>query len=281
MTLIDVHSHVQFAAYDADRDEVMERARSADTLMINVGTQYDTSKAAVELANKYPDIAWATIGLHPVHTSASYHDAKEINPDDPKTKGFTSRGEQFDYDKYLALGRDDKVVAIGECGLDYYRLTDETKAKQHETFIKQIELANELDKPLMLHIRDGFDKLTTSAYDDALMLLKKHAKVKGDCHFFAGDWNIAKQFLNLGFMLSFTGVLTFTHDYDDVVKNTPLDMIMTETDSPYITPVPLRGKRNEPVNVKYVVARIAEIKGLDVVQVAEQVMKNAKRVFNI
>lgn len=248
----------------------MERAKEGETAMINVGTQKDTSKAAVDLAHKYPDIAWATIGLHPIHTSKSFHDKKELGDEG---KDFTSRGEDFDYDYYLDLGKDKKVVGIGECGLDYYRLTEETKKKQYEVFIKQIELANELDKPLMLHIRE--------AYDDAIALIKAHAKVRGDVHFFAGDWSIAKQFLDLGFTLSFTGVLTFTHDYDEVIKSTPLDMLITETDSPYITPVPLRGKRNEPVNVKYVVEKIAELKGLKVDEVREQVVKNAKKVFNI
>src|SRR3989344_2990108 len=268
MRFIDIHSHVQFVAYEADREAVMMRAKEANTAMINVGTQNDTSKAAVELAHQYPDIAWATIGLHPIHTSKSFHDKQELGDE---AKDFTSRGEEFDYDYYLQLGKDPRVVGIGECGLDYYRLTEETKKKQHEVFIKQIELANELNKPLMLHIRD--------AYDDAIELIKAHAKVRGDVHFFAGNWDTAKKFLELGFTLSFTGVITFADQYDDVVKNIPLDMILTETDSPYITPVPLRGKRNEPVNVKYVVQRIAELKGLPVEQVAEQVLVNAKRVF--
>src|SRR3989338_6941913 len=127
MKFIDIHCHAQFAAYDSDRDEAMKRAQEASVGMINVGTQQDTSKAAVELAHKYPDIAWATIGLHPVHTSKSYHDTKEICEGGEE---ITSRGEVFDYDKYLELGRDEKVVAIGECGLDYYRLTPETKTKQ-------------------------------------------------------------------------------------------------------------------------------------------------------
>ncbi|MEK7583183.1 MAG: TatD family hydrolase [Patescibacteria group bacterium] len=270
MKFIDIHAHVQFAAYDADRDEVVARAREAGVGMINVGTQQDTSKTAVELAHAYPDIAWATVALHPVHTSKSYHDKKEIGEGGEE---FTSRGEVFDYDFYKKLGADPKVIGIGECGLDYYRLTDETKAKQQETFIKHIELANELKKPLMLHIRQ--------AYEDALDILQKHAKIRGDVHFFAGEWITAKKFLDLGFTLSFTGVITFTHDYNEVVKNTPLDMILAETDSPYITPEPLRGKRNEPANVKYVVQRIAELKNLPLEEVEKAVVANAKRVFNI
>ncbi len=275
MTFIDVHSHVQFVAYDSDRDAVIQNAREAGTKMINVGTQKDTSKAAVDLAHAYSDIAWATIGLHPIHTSKSYHDKQEIGDGGEE---FTSRGEEFDYDYYLKLGKDPKVVGIGECGLDYYRLNHETRITQHETFKKHIQLALELNKPLMIHCRDAYEDLL-QIIDTCYML---HVSCPpGNVHFFAGDWNIAKQFLDLGFTLSFTGVLTFTHDYDEVVKNTPLDMIMTETDSPYVTPVPLRGKRNEPINVKYVVQRIAEIKDLPVEQVAEQLMKNAERVFQL
>ena len=286
MTFIDIHSHVQFAAYDADlpagrqgREAVMARAREQGTKMINVGTQFDTSKAAVELAHKYPDIAWATIGLHPVHTSKSYHDTKEIGEGGEE---FTSRGEVFDYDKYLELGRDEKVVAIGECGLDYYRVVERDSLfviRQKEIFRQHVKLALELDKPLMIHCRD--------AYEDLLEILNEQRKtnnkkrLRGNVHFFAGGWDIAQQFLKRGFTLSFTGVITFTHDYDEVVKNTPLDMIMSQTDSPYITPIPLRGKRNEPINVKYVVQRIAEIKQLPVEQVAEQIMENAKRVFKV
>ena len=284
MKLIDIHSHVQFAAYDTDRDEVMARAREAGIGMINVGTQQDTSKAAVELAHKYPEIAYATIGLHPIHTSKSHHDEQELGLADQK---FTSRGEEFDYDFYKKLGADPKVVAIGECGLDYYRLTSETQNAQRVAFEKQIELAVELQKPLMLHIRNARGISGEGAYDDVLAMLDatrytaRATRSPGDVHFFAGDWPTAKKFLDLGFALSFTGVITFTHDYDEVVKNTPLDMILSETDSPYITPVPLRGKRNEPINVKYVVAKIAELKKLPLEHVQSALLQNAKRVFKM
>ena len=116
---------------------------------------------------------------------------------------------------------------------------------------------------------------------DSLELLKKYAKVRGDVHFFAGDWDIAKMFLDFGFTLSFTGVITFTHDYDEVIKNTPLDMIMSETDAPYVAPVPYRGKRNEPLYVREVVKKIAEIKNLTEEEVAKAIIENARRVFSI
>lgn len=269
MKYFDAHTHTNFIAYKDDRDLVMARAREAGVGMNIVGTQIDTSRAAVELARQH-NHAWASIGLHPVHTARSYHDTKELGEGGEE---FTSRGEIFDTAAYEALGQDPKVIAIGECGLDYYRVEESTKDVQSKAFIEQIELANRLQKPLMLHIRN--------AYDDALEILKAHAKVVGDVHFFAGDWGVAKKFLDIGFTLSFTGVLTFTHDYDEVVRNTPLDMLITETDAPYITPVPHRGKRNEPAYVPLVAERIADIRGEDREVVAAQLLENAKRVFGL
>jgi TatD DNase family protein len=275
---IDIHSHVNFTAFDADRDEVIKRALDNDTWIINVGTQVDTSKKAIEMANLYEKGVYAIIGIHPIHTGASFHDTKELGEGG---KEFTSRGEVFDKEIYRKLLADPKVVAIGECGLDYYRCDIEYIENQKASFLAQIEIANEFNKPLMLHIRNNKEKPDFNAYMDALTLLKEHSKVKGDVHFFAGSWIEAKAFLDFGFTLSFTGVITFTHDYDEVIKNTPLDMIMSETDSPYVSPVPHRGKRNEPVYVKEIVKKIAGIKNLPEADVAEAMIKNAKRVFGI
>ncbi len=286
---IDIHSHVNFKAFDEDRDEVIQRALDNDTWVINVGTQIDTSRKAVEMANQYKEGVYAIIGLHPIHTGASYHDTKELGEEG---KEFISRGEAFDKEAYRELLKDSKVVGIGECGLDYYHLEAESIEKQKENFIAQIELANEFNKPLMLHIRNNekIELITgkegnPNAYMDALEILKKYSKVKrdikGDVHFFAGTWEEAKAFIDFGFTLSFTGVITFTRDYDEVIKNTPLDMIMSETDAPYVTPVPYRGKRNEPSYVSEVVKKIAEIKNLSEAEVAEAITTNAKRVFGI
>ncbi|MDB5237937.1 MAG: hypothetical protein JWM46_207 [Candidatus Kaiserbacteria bacterium] len=269
MKYFDAHTHTNFVAYDGDRDAVIRRSLDSGVGMNIVGTQLDTSKSAVALAQQY-DGVYATIGLHPVHTAKSYHDTKELGEGG---KEFTSRGEVFDTAAYEALGKDPNVIAVGECGLDYYRIDESTKDIQSKAFIEQIELANRLNKPLMLHIRN--------AYEDSIEILKAHAKVRGDVHFFAGDWQIAKQFLDMGFTLSFTGVLTFTHDYDEVVKNTPLDMLLSETDAPYITPVPFRGQRNEPAHVTKVVESIAGIKGEPEAVVSAQLLRNAERVFNI
>lgn len=277
-TYIDIHSHVNFKAFDEDRDAVIRRALDNDTWVINVGTQLDTSAKAVEMAHQYDEGVYAIIGLHPIHTGASYHDEKELGEGG---KEFTSRGEIFDKEAYRELLKDPKVVAIGECGLDYYRCTSETIEKQKKAFIEQIELANEVGKPLMLHIRNNPENTEFDAYMDALALLKEHSKVKGDVHFFAGNLAVAHAYVEFGFTLSFTGVVTFTHDYDEVVRETPLEMIMSETDSPYITPIPYRGKRNEPMHVQEVVKKIAEIKGLPLETVSKQLIENAKRVFHI
>lgn len=275
MRYFDAHTHTNFVAFNDDRDAVMRRAHDAGVGMNVVGTQWDTSESAVELAGQYADV-YATIGLHPIHTAKSYHDEKELGEEG---KAFTSRGEVFDAAKYETLAKSPKVIAIGECGLDYFRLEQNTKKTQEEVFIQQIELANNLGKPLMLHVRSS--QGTNDAYEDVLAILKAHAKVKGDVHFFAGDWTTAKKFLDIGFTLSFTGVLTFTHDYDEVVKKTPLDMLLSETDAPYITPVPHRGKRNEPAYVVEVVKAIARIKSLDEDEVCTKLVENVRRVFSI
>ena len=275
---IDIHSHVNFKAFDVDRDEVIKRALDNDTWVINVGTQIDTSKKAIEIANQYEEGVYAIIGLHPIHTGASYHDEKELGEGG---KEFTSRGEIFEKESYKELFKNQKVVGIGECGLDYYRCTSESIEKQKKAFIEQIKLANEFSLPLMLHIRNNPEEKKYNAYRDALELLKKYSNVKGDVHFFAGSAEDAKNFTDFGFTLSFTGVITFTKDYDEVIKNTPLDMIMSETDSPYVTPIPHRGKRNEPSYVKEVVKKIAQIKNLSESEVARAIVVNAKRVFKI
>jgi TatD DNase family protein len=275
MKYFDAHCHVNFVAFKNDMEAAIQRAKDAGVGMNVVGTQFDTSKSAVEVAEKYDNV-WATVGLHPIHTAKSYHDEKEFGGEG---KAFTSRGEIFDFSAYNNLLRSSQVVGIGECGLDYYRLEENTKKIQEKAFMQQIELANKLNKPLMLHIRAS--KGTDDAYEDALAILKSHAKVKGNSHFFAGSWEVAKQYLDFGITLSFTGVLTFTHDYDEIVKNAPLDMLLSETDAPYVSPVPHRGKRNEPAFVVEVVRAIARIKGEDEDVVRTQLMSNAQRVFNL
>lgn len=272
---IDTHTHVNLAAFADDWRAVIDRAQEAGVALINIGTQRDTAQRAVELAEAYEDGVYAAIGLHPVHTSKSFHDEQEFGEEG---KSFTSRGEQFDAAAYRALAAHENVVAIGECGLDYYRLEQDTLERQRAAFIEQIELANELHKPLMLHIRPGSDG---DAYRDAWDILKAHATVLGNVHFFAGSVDDARRFFDIGYTISVTGVITFTHDYDDVVRFAPLDMIHAETDAPYVTPVPYRGTRNEPIHVREVYQRIADIKDEDPEVVRAQLVANAERLYGI
>ena len=223
----------------------------------------------------YENGVYAIIGLHPVHTGKSFHDEKELGEGG---KAFTSRGEDFDYEYYKKLAEHPKAVGIGECGLDYYRLETGSEQKQKQAFSAHIALANGTKKPLMLHVRSGSGK---SAYREALSILKREAKVGGNFHFFAGSWDEAREVLDAGFYLSFTGVLTFARTYDEIVKNTPIDRIMSETDSPYVAPVPYRGKRNEPLYVKEVVKAIAQVRGADEESVRAQLLKNAEIFFSI
>jgi TatD DNase family protein len=282
MSYIDLHTHLNLAAFADDYNDVAKRAYEAGVSMINVGTMYATSKRTVELAHElntevtHEQYVFATVGLHPVHTSASYHDTEELGGEG---KAFTSKGEVLDYDAYKELAQDKYVLAIGECGLDYYRVLDkEAHKKQIESFEQQIALANELNKPLMLHIRSGE---AGNAYQDALGILKRHAKVSGNSHFFAGSLEDAKGFWDMGYSTSFTGVLTFTSDYDELVKAVPKDLIHAETDAPYVAPKPHRGSRNEPAYVVEVVKRMAELRGVREEEWAAQLWSNAAAMFGV
>lgn len=289
---IDIHAHTNFKAFEEDRDAVIRRALDNDTWVINIGTQYDTSKKAVEMTNEYTEGVYSTIGLHPIHTGASYHDADELGSEG---KEFVSRGEVFDKEKYKELVKFGKVVGIGECGLDYYHMEEDTIEKQKTAFISQIELADELDLPLMLHVRNNPTDLsaqagkTRNAYFDVAELIKKYSTRKnniGVSHFFAGNVEDMKRFVELGVYISFAGPITYKPkpeicDYIAVIKEAPLDMILADTDSPYVAPVPYRGKRNEPVYVSEIVKKIAEIKGLSEEEVANAIFSNAKRLFDL
>ncbi len=272
----DVHTHVQFAAFKDDLDEVIKRARGAGVSMINIGTQIDTSKAAIDLANKYEGL-WATVGLHPIHTSKSFHDVQELGGGE-SAKAFTSRGEEFDYEKYKELAFNPKVVAIGECGLDYHRLEEDTKKKQFEIFERQIELAQELKKPLMIHCREAFTDLINILKSKIVNLKSPYP---GVIHFFSGIKEEAAKLMDLGFSFSFGGVITFAREYEKLVDYIPLDRILLETDAPYVAPIPYRGKRNEPSYVIEVGKEIALIKKITLEEVAEQTTQNAEKIFSI
>ncbi len=263
---IDVHTHVNLDAFKDDFREVGEHTYNEGVAYINVGTGEETSLRAVQLIYEREDGVYATVGLHPVRAGGK--------ADDDGTPP-----ETFDRSYYEGLARDPKVVAIGECGFDYYRVDKDTKVKQEEAFIAQIELANDLDKPLMLHIRDM--KGSMSAYEDAIEVLKSHAKVVGNVHFFAGTYDIAKKFWDMGYTTSFTGVITFAKEYDETIKNAPLTMLHAETDAPYVAPVPFRGQRNEPLHVREVYKRIAELRGETEESVRLTLIENAQRMFKV
>ena len=276
----DIHAHMNFAVYQDDLHEVIERTRNDDVMVINVGTQQNTSKRAVELAEQYEHL-YAIVGLHPIHTMASYHDHDELGE---QGKEFTSRGEVFDMEYYRELiHSSQKVVGIGECGLDYYHNDPQTKEVQERAFRKQIELAIEEKLPLMLHVRPS--EASYDAYEDVLHILKEYKAdapdLIGDVHFFAGTPEIAQAFLNLGFYLSFTGVITFAKMYEELVASVPLERILSETDAPYVSPIPFRGQRNEPSHVREVIKKIAEIKGIEEDIVAEHIRDNAQKLFGI
>lgn len=274
--LIDVHTHTTFAAYD-DTEAVIKRALDNDIWIINVGTQRDTSRGTVEWAEKYKEGVYAAIGLHPIHTDKSYHDVKELGGNE-SAKEFTSRGEVFDYDYYKKLGQSKKVVAIGECGLDYYRLGEETKAKQYAAFEAQINLSHELQKPLMIHCRNAFKDLIDLLKVNSQLL---NVDAPGVVHFFTGTVDDAKALMELGFSFSFGGVTTFTRDYDEVLKYVSLDRIVLETDAPYVTPAPHRGKRNEPSYLPFIAEAIGKVLGVSTDEVASRTTENAKKIFKI
>jgi TatD DNase family protein len=283
--LIDIHAHINFNTFRSDGDEVVRRTLAERVGMILVGSQYDTSRRALEYAGRYPEGVWAAVGLHPIHLVTLVVDMEELEAtsigsgDPPATgvSGFMTRPEVFDYARYKELAQNPKTVAIGECGLDYYRAGQvaEEKTSQHDTFREQVRLARDVKKPLIIHCRN--------AYDDLYEILKKeHAgDVGGTIHFFAGSWIEAQKFLSLGFYLSFTGVITFARNYDETVKNAPLDRIMVETDAPYVAPVPYRGKRNEPLYVKEIAAKVAELRGISFEEVAAATTANARRLFQV
>lgn len=269
ITYIDAHTHLNFSAFDTDRDVVIQDMKDRGVYAINVGTQKDTSMQAVALAEQYDNL-FAIVGLHPIHTGKSFHDTAELGIGGSE---FTSRGEVFDSAFYKELASHERVVGIGECGLDYFHLEEGTKKVQGQSFVEQLTVAQELDKPVMLHIRE--------AYDDALAIIRQFPGIRGNVHFFAGTKEIAQQFLDLGFTLSFTGVITFAKEYEDMVKYVPLDRILSETDAPFVSPKPFRGKRNSPLMVPYVVECMASLKGVSVTEMARKIQENAEKLFNI
>jgi TatD DNase family protein len=289
MRFFDSHTHINLAAFSTDAEEVTRRALDAGVWFVNVGTQKDTSRRAVEIAREYKEGIYATVGIHPVHTSKSFHDEDELGGGEA-AKAFTSRGEKFDHDYYSGLARDPKVVAIGECGLDYYRSATSdtgqaTREKQKQVFIQHIELAHEVGKPLMIHCRAAFADLIEILVACRTSLV---ADAPGIVHFFSGTLEDAKKLLDMGFSFTFGGAVTFPPRkggkegaYDAIVRMLPMEGILSETDAPYVAPLPYRGKRNEPAYVVEVVKKLAELKGVSVEEMARVTFENARRIFGV
>ncbi len=281
---IDTHAHVNFNAFKDDAEEVIRRSLDNDTWMILVGSEFKTSSRALHYANKYEKGVYAAVGLHPIHLEENPVDSQETE----NSYNFVPRHEDFDYGSYEKLAKFEKVVAIGEIGLDYYHL-DPTKditavkKKQHLVFAQQLLLARSLDLPVIIHCRQ--------AHDDLLEILEEFKKEYGSIiptdrpwgviHCFSGDEDLAWKYFKLGLLISFTGLITFSQKWDDLIRKIPLDRIMIETDTPYMTPEPYRGERNEPVLVQYVAKRIAEIKNLKIEKVAEVTSETARQLFRI
>lgn len=276
--MFDTHAHVNFADFKDDYEEVIKRAVEKNCTFINVGSQFSTSARAVKSAEENENI-YAAIGLHPIHLVQRKIKEKV---DDKEDVEITSRAEKFDYNKYKELAlASKKVVAIGECGIDYHHLEPDNKeeqiAEQKKVFIEQIKLANDLDLPMIIHCRD--------AYDDLIKILEANeVKNRGTVHCFGGNLEQARKLIKMGFYLGFTGVITFKNidkELLEVIKQIPEDKILSETDCPYLTPEPYRGKRNEPVYVDYVIRKIAELRDWSYEKALEVTAGNARRLFKI
>jgi len=262
--LIDTHAHLNFSDYDKDRDKVIKKCLDNNVWMINVGTDYESSKKAIEISEKCPQGVFASVGMHPENIG------KEI----------------FNYKKYKTLSDSKKVIAVGEIGLDYWnhpktkKKEVEFKEKQKELFLEQLKLAEELNLPMIFHCRLAHDDLL----DDLLEILDakykiQNTKLRGVVHCFTGNLEQTKKYLDMGFYLGFTGII-FKLNLDEIIRKTPLDRILVETDCPFLSPL-AEIKRNEPLFVKYIAEKIAKLKNITFEEVAEKTSENAKRLFNL
>lgn len=254
--LIDTHTHLDDARYDDDRDTVIARAREGGVeAFVTIGCDLATSQAAVALADRFPFV-YASIGVHP-------HEVKHIRD------GW--------YDEFRHLAKNKNVVAYGEIGLDYHYNHSAPK-EQRDRFREQIQVARELSLPVIIHTRE--------AQEDTVAILREEraSEIGGVFHCFSGDSRLAQEALDLGFYLSFSGILTFQNaaPLREIAKNTPLDRVLIETDCPYLTPVPYRGKRNEPAYVSQVARQLAALHPeLSSDEVQRTTTVNAKRLFKI
>ncbi len=251
--LVDTHVHLNSKKFDSNLEEVIQRALNNDVeTMIVIGFDKETNARAIELAEEYPFI-YATVGFHPT-------DAQHVKPND--------------YELLIKQLKHEKVVGVGECGLDFY-WDKEFIDEQIEVFKRQIELSLEFNKPLIIHMRD--------ASEATFNVLSGYSKLKGIMHCYSGSLEMANHFLDLGLHISLGGPVTFKngHKPKEVAKMVPLDKILVETDAPYLSPHPFRGKTNEPARVKLVAEEIARLKNMSYEDLAIQTTKNAYKLFNI
>jgi TatD DNase family protein len=252
--LVDSHAHVDDERFDADRDAVLERATVAGIeLIINIGADMASSARSIALAEKYSQI-YAAVGMHP-------HDAKDM--------------QEQDYNQLLRWASHPKVVAIGEIGLDYhYDLSP--RPVQKEVFLRQLDIARQTGKPFIIHERE--------AHADTFEIVRTAAKgLEGVFHCFSGSVETAREYLKLGFYISVAGPVTFPKSAKtkEVARYVPLDRLLVETDSPYLTPQAFRGRRNEPAHVRLVAEEIAALRNLSLAELALATTQNARRLFGI
>lgn len=253
--LFDTHAHLDNPKFDKDREKIIRDLKKNDVdFIINPGADFASSIKAVKLAEKYDNI-YAAVGIHP-------HEAKSMDEDTiGLLEGFTNK---------------EKVVAIGEIGLDYH-YDNSPRDIQKKWFREQIRLAKKVNLPIIVHDRD--------AHQDTFDIIKDELdeNLTGVLHCYAGSVEMAKKYIDMGFFISFAGPLTFKNAKTPkrVCESLPLDRILIETDSPYLTPEPNRGKRNEPLYVRYMAAMIAELKEVSFKEVAKKTKENAKKLFNI
>ncbi len=271
--IIDTHAHLNFKDFEKDLDDIIEKNLKNNIWVINAGSNYKTSKKSVEIANKYSKGVYSSVGFHPIHATRGFNK----NEDDIFEN-------EFDYDQYKKLAlSSNKVVAIGETGLDYYykpknkSKLSEFKEKQKNVFIDHIKLSQEVKLPLILHCR--------MAHQDLLEILKEN-EVRGVIHCYTGNWEDAQKYLELGLYIGFTGVIFKKIDgidFKDVIKKIPLNRILIETDCPYLIPPQVINnyQRNEPFLVKYIAQEIAQIKGIEVSELIKKTTENAINLFNL
>lgn len=272
--LIDTHCHLHFPAYDEDREEVLARMREQRIAAIAIGTALKNAQHAIELAQHHEGI-WATVGLHPSHTTSDHVDSEEGHVDE----------SDVTVEALMSIARSSpKVVAIGEAGLDFYRLPDERVSAiqtQERVFRTHIAAAKQLDLPLVIHCRDALARLAE--------ILDEEQYARGVVHSFTGTWDEAKPLLDLGMHIAVNGIATFplrkTQDpstaINETIKHIPLDRLLVETDAPWLAPAVHRGKRNEPVWVEEVAKHVASVRGLTLDEIAITTTENAMRLFRL